>query len=242
MTVEFDPYRSYTSTSMLAGEQEQAVTAWSHGYFRQLILPHLPSNKDAGVLELGCGYGRHIKTLLDSGYKDVVGIDTSEEQVAYAREKLGLADVYFGDAAEFLEQNRRQYDAVLLIDVLEHLDNAYAVRLVRLIHEAMTDGGVFIIHVPNALAPLAPYRHWDITHQRAYTNHNMNQTLLLGGFTLAKIRHFELPPYVHGLKSAVRRRLWSYVIKPAITAFMLGAYGDSMGGIYTINRLTVARK
>lgn len=242
MTQEYNPYKNYTSTSMIAGVDEATVTAWSAGYFRQLILPHLPQSKDAIILEIGCGYGRHVKTLVQSGYRDVTGIDISEEQVAYAREKLGLNNVYLDDALAFLEQSDRQYDAILLLDVLEHLENEYAVTLINRIRASLKEGGRLVLHVPNALAPLAPYRYWDITHQRAYTNHNMNQTLLLGGFELAKIHHYELPTYAHGFKSAVRRALWRYAIKPTISAFMLTVYGDKMGGIYTINRLTVVQK
>src|SRR6185369_16392273 len=111
---------------------------------------------------------------------------------------------------------------------------------IQSISSALKPGGVFVVHVPNALSPLSPNRHGDITHLRAYTTHSMEQHLRLGGFV--EMRHFELPPHVHGLASAVRRFLWVSLIKPFISAYMLVANSDLMGGIYTTNMLTVARR
>jgi len=238
MNKEFDVYKDYTSTSMLTGLDERELTQWSIGYFSANIGPHLPKNRDARIIEIGCGYGRNIQALQELGYGNVRGIDISEEQIDYARSRLGLTNVEVGDAVAALEGAEETYDAILLLDVLEHLELAYSVRLIQAIRGALKPGGIFVIQVPNAMSPLSPNRHWDLTHLRAYTTHSMEQHLRLGGFT--EMRHYELPPHVHGMASLIRRALWFAVVKPLISAYMLVANSDRMGGIYTMNMLTVA--
>ncbi|OGO05362.1 MAG: hypothetical protein A2Y73_04880 [Chloroflexi bacterium RBG_13_56_8] len=242
MRREVDLYQGYTSTSVFVEDAESALTPWSVGYFNQFILPHLPVNKDAKILDIGCGYGRYVKALCDANYTNVVGIDVSEQQVSYANSELGLANVFQQDAFVMLQDKKNLYDAVLLLDILEHLEVEDSVVLIRLVRESLKDGGVAIIQVPNALAPLSPSVWGDITHQRAYTTHSITQSLLLGGFLEPNISHFELPVYTHSIKSALRRMMWTLVLKPLFSLFALSAYGNTMGGIYTVNRLAVAKK
>lgn len=235
-----DIYKHYTSTAMLIGIDEARLTKWSLGYFAKNILPHLPDNKEARILEIGCGYGRNIAALKDLGYKNVCGMDISEEQVAYACEKLGLDNVKMDDALNYLKNINYTYNAVLLLDVLEHLDIGYSIELLELIWSSLEEGGVLIIQVPNAMAPLSPNYQWDLTHQRAYTTHSMEQNLRLSSFT--KMKHFEITPHIHGIPSLIRRLLWYIALKPLIEGFMLVANSSRMGGIYTTNFLTVAYK
>lgn len=238
MSNNFNPYENYTTTSMLTGYNESELTRWSIGYFAANIRTYLPQNKNAKILDLGCGYGRNIKALQELGYTHVKGIDISEDQVNYAVNHLGLTNVEVGDAVALLEGAEGTFDAILLLDVLEHLELAYSVQLIESVRRALKPGGVFILQVPNAMSPLSPHRHWDVTHLRAYTTHSMEQSLRLGGFT--SMRHFELPPHVHGLASLIRRALWFAAVKPAIALYMLVANGSLMGSIFTTNLLTIA--
>jgi len=240
MNNQFDVYKDYTSTSMLTGLDERELTQWSIGYFSANIGSHLPNNRDARIIEIGCGYGRNLQAMQKLGYDNVRGIDISEEQIAYARSRLGLTNVEVGDAVAALEGAEETYDAILLLDVLEHLELAYSVRLIQAVRSALKPGGIFVIQVPNAMSPLSPNRHWDITHLRAYTTHSMEQNLRLGGFS--EMHHYELPAHVHGVASLIRRALWFAVVKPLISAYMLVANSNRMGGIYTMNMLTVARR
>ena len=110
-------YDRYTSTCMLAGEDVEALLAWGQRYFQYTIRPHLPPDRDARILECGSGYGRHLKALREGGYRRVTGVDISQEQVRYAREKLGLDGIHCADAGTF--RSSPPSDVVLLLDVLE---------------------------------------------------------------------------------------------------------------------------
>ncbi|RSK27623.1 class I SAM-dependent methyltransferase [Bacillus sp. HMF5848] len=49
----------------------------------------LAKEKNGKVLDIGCGTGRILKNLFESGYKDLVGMDISKDMLLMAQEKLG---------------------------------------------------------------------------------------------------------------------------------------------------------
>jgi 2-polyprenyl-3-methyl-5-hydroxy-6-metoxy-1,4-benzoquinol methylase len=127
-------YENYTSTSVLAGVDVKQFTAWSTKYFTKNILPHFPPSKEIRVLEIGCGYGRYLRALLDRGYANVYGIDISEEQIRFARENMRISSVEQVDALDYLHHTEHSYDVVLLLDVMEHLEVNYSIELLRKIY------------------------------------------------------------------------------------------------------------
>ncbi|MCX7704381.1 MAG: class I SAM-dependent methyltransferase [Planctomycetota bacterium] len=69
--------------------------------FRKYYLPHLPKDKNAKILELGCGYGAFLLFLKQQGYTNLIGVDISPQQVETAH-KLGLQkEVLVAGASDF---------------------------------------------------------------------------------------------------------------------------------------------
>ena len=236
----FDSY--YTSLSPIKKDDE-LLLRWSTSHVKENILPYLPKNVDSEILEIGCGCGRNLKALQILGYKKSHGIDISREQIDYAINKMGMGNVCLEEPINFLSGKRGCYDIILMIDILEHLELEYSIKLLKLIRESLRDGGMLIIQVPNAMAPLSPCWHGDLTHLRAYSTLSMEQYLRLGGFL--EIYHKEVTPLKgDSLISLLRKVIWHVLIKPVISAFMLVVYGNrlSMGRIYTADMLTIAYK
>lgn len=233
-------FEKYTSTVVLANADEAALTKTSIRNFERNILPVLPPDRQSRILDIGCGYGRYLSALDLAGYRNVYGIDVSEEQIAYAQERLGLGNCACADALEFLSDQSAAYDAILLLDVMEHLDVMYAIELCRAIHRALKPNGIFVVQVPNGLSPLCPHLYADVTHQRAFTTDSVEQVLRIGGFD--NFRHAATPTPVHGVKSMIRRGVWEAIINPLLKAYFLVVVGSTLGGIYTPNLLTVTRK
>lgn len=233
-------FEKYTSTVVLANANEAALTKNSFRNFERHILPRLPVDRRARVLDIGCGYGRYLMALDLAGYRDVYGIDVSEEQITYAQERLELSNCACVDALEFLSAQTGTYDVVLLLDVMEHLDVAYTVELCEAVQRALKPGGVFVVQAPNALSPFCPQLYADVTHQRAYTADSMEQTLRMGGFH--SFEHFATPTPVHGVRSLARRTVCEVIVNPLLKAYFLIVMGSTLGGIYTPNLLTVTKK
>ena len=142
----------------------------------------LPKEKNAKVLELGCGMGRWLLALKSYNYDNLKGIDVDASQISIAK-KEGL-NVELADAHEFLESNNDKYDVIYCIDVLEHVDKDKQVKLLREINKHLTNNGFVVLRIPNVFNPTwGMMRYEDFTHCSIYTDRTINFLLNNSGFS-----------------------------------------------------------
>src|SRR6185503_12315942 len=71
-------------------------------YAKYIISNFLPKDKEAKIIDLGCGIGGFIKSISQAGYSNIEGIDISEESVSTAH-SFGILQVKHGDIFKYLE-------------------------------------------------------------------------------------------------------------------------------------------
>lgn len=205
----------------------------ANGLLRSL-LAWLPKNKDARCLDLACGCGEFLYLLESMGFKDTAGVDLCEEELAegkrYVKSALTKADVL-----DYLRSaESKSYDFVTALNLLEHLSKDKLLAVLNECHRVLRPGGTLVAMVPNAVSPFGSLtRHWDITHEWAFTTNNFRQLASLVGFD-SHIDFRECGPRVHGLVSAGRYLLWQ-LIRGAISAWFLIELGTTKDGIYTMD-------
>jgi SAM-dependent methyltransferase len=106
----------------------------------------------AGVrcLELGCGTGEFTERLVASGCT-LTAVDISEASVARCRERLGgRAEVVVGNIETGEGLEGREFDAVVGVSVLHHVDVAACLRAIA---PLVRPGGRFAFTEPNRANP-----------------------------------------------------------------------------------------
>jgi 2-polyprenyl-3-methyl-5-hydroxy-6-metoxy-1,4-benzoquinol methylase len=100
------------------------------------------------MLQVGCGYGLLLDEARRRGYI-VQGVDLSAEATRHARETLELPvrEMALEDAIVDAAVQGEQYDAIVAVDVLEHLDEP-AVALAHL-SALLAPGGALLITTPD---------------------------------------------------------------------------------------------
>ncbi|SMF63162.1 Methyltransferase domain-containing protein [Tistlia consotensis] len=218
-----------------------AVIGPRAAYLQRLVRRHFPADREARILDLGCGAGALLAVARQAGYRNLAGVDHSAEQVALA-ERLGIAGVRRGDLAESLAAAAPgALDLVVLFDVLEHFPLDQGLALLEQAARALAPGGRIVIHVPNAEALFgARIRYDDLTHETAFTPRSIAQLLSLAGFARSAV--FEDRPAVHGLKSALRALVWR-LVRGALRLALAAETGDSgRQAVFSQNLLAVADK
>jgi cyclopropane fatty-acyl-phospholipid synthase-like methyltransferase len=206
-----------------------------------MVNQHFPTDKDASILDLGCGHGALIYVLQQQGYRKSRGIDGSPEQVAAAM-RLGIADVVQGDVLSALANTLdASEDVVVCFDLIEHFAKDEVIGLIDEVHRVLKPGGSWIIHVPNAEGPFGSrMRYGDFTHELAFTRISISQVLLSSGFS--SVRCLEDKPVLHGLKSTVRAVFWT-LIRTGLLFYIAVETGDlDRRAIFSQNLLAVAVK
>ena len=227
-------YEGYVSS----GQAGTGTELGRNSFLEALVRNHAPANRDANIVDLGCGSGALIGALKTLGYRNIRGFDASDEQVKLAH-SLGRHEVLQGDLLQMLRLQNADVDAVFALDVLEHLTRDELLVALDSVWAALRPGGRVIIHVPNAEGLHGMrMRYGDLTHELAFTPGSMQQALHICGF--AYVRCYEDRPVVHGVKSAIRALLWRLLTASA--RLRLLAETGVGGHILSQNMLVVARR
>lgn len=208
---------------------------------RRLVREQFPDDRDAAVLDLGCGHGALLHFAREAGYTNLRGVDGSPEQVAAAR-RLGIEGVEGGDVLDALAaQANASLDLVIAFDVIEHFSRDELLLFVDHVHRVLRLGGRWLIHVPDGESPFfGAIRYGDLSHELAFTRNSLAQLLLSSGF--ADVRCFEDVPVVHGMKSASRWLLWK-VFRGLLRLYVAAETGDAGNShIFSRNLLAVATR
>jgi 2-polyprenyl-3-methyl-5-hydroxy-6-metoxy-1,4-benzoquinol methylase len=174
-------------------------------YFARKLEPFLPQDRSARIFEVGSGTGFGVGGLQILGYQNVEGIDADKQQVAFAqRRELPVKYVPTDHTKEYLKINAERYDAVLCIDVLEHIPIAAQLTFLKSLREALKPAGRIICQVPNANSGIASrYRYIDWTHQCSFSEISLDFVLHSAGFhvdNIVEIDGKKRPPFPHLLR------------------------------------------
>lgn len=125
---------------------------------RRSILGTIEDWEAFEVLEIGCGTGDLAAMIAAAGAKRVDAIDMSLTAIGKATNKYQLDNLNFikGDFRTFRQENKSitlmDYDIVIMVGVLEHLEDPYA-GLLFIMQHILRAGGVALVTCPNFINP-----------------------------------------------------------------------------------------
>lgn len=156
----------------------------------------LPQSKGKQyALDVGCGLGRYTKLLAKKGY-EAIGIDLNDAGFRSAQKKATENPGFLIMDASSLGFDENQFDAVLALEVIEHLKTPQ--RLLEEIRRVAKPNAHILISTPNwmSIAGAAgklkelltgeKWSAWDRTHKRIYSSIGFI-CLLKGYFEIRKV-------------------------------------------------------
>lgn len=200
-----DFYENYRANQTCPPELED----WSHAY-SWYLRNWLPADKNAPILDIGCGEGNFLAALKKLGYTNCKGIDFREEAIAVCRSRGLVAEV--SDARTYFEKSKEQFELIFAIDVLEHLSKEEGFKFAKEAQLGLKEKGALIVQVPNLASPFgATIYYGDITHQTGYSPSNLAQLMRTAGYFNCEIR--PTGPGFWSVKSSVRYVLWQVLMQ-----------------------------
>jgi SAM-dependent methyltransferase len=154
---------------------------------REIVLSLLDRHSPAGlgqtVADIGCGTGANLQALKNAGW--AVGVDPSGEALRFARTH-GDARLA-GGALPALPFHDSSFDAVLALDVIEHVEDD--ARAVAELARICKPGGAVFITVP-AYSWLWSGHDEVNHHKRRYTRARLARLLLAARLDVIQLSHF----------------------------------------------------
>ncbi len=159
-------------------QERQYATAYHWSYADNRLLEYrlrtevvldllaLPEAPRARVLDVGCGDGRFLAEL--GRRADAWGVDLSRRALGHARARVAHARLV-GCQAHALPFADASFDAVTLLDVIEHVRDEREAEVMREALRVLRPGGTLVVSTNTDVTPVERkhYRHYSLARFRA---------------------------------------------------------------------------
>jgi SAM-dependent methyltransferase len=154
------------------------------GDIRKRLESYVPMfARASNVLDVGCGRGELLELFRESGVS-ARGIDTNQAMVDECRSR-GL-EAERADAVAFLEgQDDASLGGLVAIQVVEHFEPAYLVRVLQLAYQKLGAGAPLLLETINPACWMAFFETYirDLTHARPLHPDTLRYLVQAAGFT-----------------------------------------------------------
>ncbi len=178
-------------------------------------------------LDVGCGTGGTLELIKSRGAAYTAGVDIDAESIKKAKNRL-LDSVIVADIEkDDLPYTEKEFDCIILADVLEHLYDPW--KVLKEITKYLADTGYILLSFPNVkyykvLRRLIFHDEWtyvdagilDITHIRFFTLKEIDRLLAVAGLKTVQMKKH--------IVSSQRMRLLNKLLINKLDSFLAYQY------------------
>ncbi len=170
----------------MAGKQVEQGVSKAIDYFEDLedsLLPYLPKDKSARILDVGCGYGRVLAFLRTQGFTNAFGIDHDASVIAETRKTFGDSVEVVTDLQGYLDARKGQFDFIVLKDVIYYFSIDEVLPLLRAMRMCLKQNGrIFVLVFNGAQFSSSFTMEKDYGIRRVYNETSLRAVLKDTGF------------------------------------------------------------
>ncbi len=179
-------------------------------HVRRRLRQELAANPRAVILDAGCGFGQYDRYLLRRfPHVRIHAVDVKPDYLDacrhYFQADIAAGRIRFAESDLTIDTFPPEYDLVLCVDVLEHIEPD--VQVMRTLRGALKPGGVLVMHSPSHLAEDDAEGDPSFVGEHArpgYSREELDAKLRQAGFEGTDIR------YTYGPDG---HRAWEWLIK-----------------------------
>jgi len=157
------------------------------------LVMHLPADKNARILDFGCGTGRLLGFLHQKGYTNLHGADidtTGWEKLQQFTKSLTKIE----DTISYLKTVAGAYDFVIVKDVIYYFDRSTVQEITTLLKSALAPGGSIYFEIFNGAILTGPYvQYKDLGIQLILTEQSLQHLIERSGLKLVCIKGNTIP-------------------------------------------------
>jgi 2-polyprenyl-3-methyl-5-hydroxy-6-metoxy-1,4-benzoquinol methylase len=135
----------------------------------------LPQDNPVSVLELGCAEGLGTLLLAENGHR-VTAVDFDEYAIRHAQESIDNSRITFL-ARDFIGQRFGEFEAVVTLDVIEHIPPDDELRFLTTLTDNLAPDGFCLVGTPNETANAYASERSRAGHVNLFTAERLARTL-----------------------------------------------------------------
>ena len=163
---------------------------------------------EGSILDIGCGYGYGLQYFQQEKY---TGIDYSYQTIEKAKQLYPKA-FFFAMEVPPIKLPNESFDNVLCLELIEHIDQEYALDLVKDMYRVLKIGGTLFLTTPN----VKNRNVMPASHNIEYTTDQIKNILTSAGFTIEHQGGLWISTYKDRYKKnaffSLRRKLYNAVV------------------------------
>lgn len=148
------------------------------------LFDDLGVDKADKIMDLACGTGWLVGDLIETGYKNIVGVDVSEKNLSIAKENYG-DNFLLGDWYHLAENFDKQKVILCLGRALSHVENYDNFRyVIKNIASSLEDNGYFIFDMPDPEIQGSEYQKGILEYKNVLKKFGFNDSELENIYTI----------------------------------------------------------
>jgi len=202
----------------------------------------LPTDRNAAILDLGCGNGRVLRFLSTRGYCRLRGVDRDSKALSSIGDLAGVTLDCNEVNADYLRRQKGAFKLIILRQVIYYIERRDVYDFMVSLKDALADDGVLIIEFFNAALLSSRLTEMkDPFIRTAYSEHSIRRLFDACGLDT----HYIGPDRssARGLRSTVYAQLRAAWVKILNAIYILErGFDDELPRIYTKSIIAVAGK
>ena len=157
-------------------------------YYDDNYKAFLPEDRNAAILDIGCGPGDFVRYMHGLGYRNITAVDIDEAAIAGLQGIAGVTAIVCRVDGEALRKMDRKWDLMLAKQMIMYLDRREAAEFARAISETLAEHGrVIIDNFNGALLSARFTEHKDPYILTSYTDLGLKRLLEWNGLKVEQM-------------------------------------------------------
>lgn len=165
--------------------------------------PWLPGNRDASILDFGCGFGNFISYLTEFGYRNLFAFDVNPRCDQFIRQHFKCRTEVSQDALTFLKSQSNSHDSIMIRQAAYYFPRNDLQKWFDAVAGALRPNGRLIVEVVNAasFSGMWPY-HNDPGIQFVFGEEMLKTLVERAGLQIEYLGNSRVP------SKGIKRALW----------------------------------
>ncbi len=178
----------------------------------------LPADRDAAIIDIGCGDGDFVRYAHGLGYRNITAVDIDAAALAPLAKLDGVTIIAEPADGSFVQSLPGSYALIVVKQMIYYLTRREAPAFVAALRDKLADQGVLLVEIFNGSLPSARFTEAkDPFIQTAYNEKGIVRLLESQGLTVGELFGVQFPSgsigrKVYGLLGRLWFKLWCAIL------------------------------